>query len=154
MTLHDILTSSGGVVLVLLTLIQLAPVKLNPWSALGRAIKAVGRAIGKVFNSDVIEKLDKMEAGQKETRQRLDEHIRMDDERNADMHRARILQFNTELLRGIRHTEEDFNEILYNIDCYERYCTDHPEYQNNRAVHAIKHISGVYDKCMEQHDFL
>lgn len=140
MSVQEILASSGGALLVLMTLVQIAPIKVNPWSA-------IGRAIGRALNGDVIDKLDKVE-------NRLDEHIRIDDERNADLHRARILQFNTELLRNIRHTEEDFNEILYNIDCYEKYCTDHPEYQNNRAVHAIKNIDRVYDECMKNHDFL
>ncbi len=140
MSIQEILASSGGALVVLITLVQIAPIKVNPWSA-------ICRAIGRALNGDVIAKLDKVE-------NRLDEHIRMDDERNADLHRARILQFNTELLRSIRHTEEDFNEILYNIDCYEKYCTEHPEYQNNRAVHAIKNIDRVYDECMENHDFL
>jgi len=57
-------------------------------------------------------------------------------------------------LKDGKHTEEDFNEILYSIDCYEKYCTEHPEYQNNRAVHAIKNIERVYDEHMEKHDFL
>lgn len=140
MSIQEILASSGGALVVLITLVQIAPIKVNPWSA-------ICRAIGRALNGDVIAKLDKVE-------NRLDEHIRMDDERNADLHRARILQFNTELLRSIQHTEEDFNEILYNIDCYEKYCTEHPEYQNNRAVHAIKNIDRVYDECMENHDFL
>ncbi len=140
MSIQEILASSGGALVVLITLVQIAPIKVNPWST-------ICRAIGRALNGDVIAKLDKVE-------NRLDEHIRMDDERNADLHRARILQFNTELLRSIRHTEEDFNEILYNIDCYEKYCTEHPEYQNNRAVHAIKNIDRVYDECMENHDFL
>ena len=140
MSIQEILASSGGALVVLITLVQIAPIKVNPWSA-------ICRAIGRALNGDVIAKLDKVE-------NRLDEHIRMDDERNADLHRARILQFNTELLRSIRHTEEDFNEILYNIDCYEKYCTEHPEYQNNRAVHAIKNIDRVYDECMKNHDFL
>ena len=46
----------------------------------------------------------------------LDEHIAVDDERAADMHRMRILQFNNELLRSIPHTREDFIEILLEID--------------------------------------
>lgn len=140
MSIQEILVSSGGALVILMTLVQVAPIKINPWSA-------ICRVIGRALNGDVIAKLDRVE-------NRLDEHIRMDDERNADLHRARILQFNTELLRSIRHTEEDFNEILYNIDCYEKYCTEHPEYQNNRAVHAIKNIDRVYDECMENHDFL
>lgn len=147
MNLGEIAGWSGGGLLLLLTFIQIAPIKFNPWSA-------IVRGIGKALNGDVIKKLDKMEAIQAETRERLDTHIRVDDERNADLHRARILQFNTELLRDSKHTEEDFNEILYNIDCYEKYCAEHPEYQNNRAVHAIKNIERVYDERMEKHDFL
>ena len=140
MSIQEILASSGGVLFILMTLVQITPVKINPWSA-------VAGVIGKALNRDVIEKLDKVEG-------RLDGHIRMDDERNADLHRAYILRFNTELLRNIKHTEEDFNEVLYNVDCYERYCKEHPDYQNNRAVHAIKNINRVYDEHMENHDFL
>ncbi len=134
MSLQEILTGGGVSLFVLLTLVQIAPVKINPWSKLA---KAIGNALN---GGDVMAKLE--------------EHIRIDDERDADMHRARILQFNTELLRDAKHTEEDFNEILYNIDCYERYCRDHPEYQNNRAVHAIMNIKRVFDQRMEKHDFL
>jgi len=154
MSIQEILVNGGGALVILMTLVQIAPIKVNPWSAVGKMFWNAGRAVGKVLNGDVIEKLDKMEAVQAETRERLDTHIRVDDERNADLHRARILQFNTELLRDSKHTEEDFNEILYNIDCYERYCEDHPDYQNNRAVHAIKNIERVYDERMEKHDFL
>ena len=147
MSVQEIIASSGGILVILVTLIQIAPIEVNPWSTI---VRAVGRAL----NGDVIAKLDKMEAIQSDTRAELDAHIRMDDQRNADLHRVRILQFNTELLRDSKHTEEDFNEILYNIDCYEKYCSAHPEYQNNRAVHAIKNIERVYDERMEKHDFL
>ncbi len=140
MSIQEILAGGGGLLVAAMTLIQIAPVKVNPWSWLARCV-------GKAVNGDVLKKLDVLET-------RLDGHIATDEERNADMHRARILQFNTELLRGNRHTEEDFNEIFYNIDCYERYCREHPEYQNNRAVHAIMNIKRVYDKCLAENDFL
>lgn len=147
MSLLEIIAGSSSILLVLLTLVQVSPIKVDPWSS-------IGKALGKVINGDVISKLEQMEAVQAATRKRLDDHIRVDDERNADLHRVRILQFNTELLRDIRHTEEDFNDILSNIDYYERYCSEHPEYQNNRAVHAIMNIKRVYDERMEKHDFL
>lgn len=151
MTLKEIFMG-GGALVVILTLVQVSPIKIDPWSAIGKVLCAIGRAIGKALNGTVIEKLDKMEAAQVETRMRLDEHIRVDDERNADLHRAYILRFNMELRRGMQHTDEDFNEILYNIKCYEQYCKDHPEYENNRAVHAIRHIENVYDDRMEEND--
>ena len=50
MTIAQLLTSGGGALLILLTLIQIAPIKINPWTALARAI---GRAI----NKDVLTKL-------------------------------------------------------------------------------------------------
>lgn len=140
MSLAELLTSGGGAILVLMTLIQISPVKVNPWNA-------IARWIGKAINGEVLDKLETVE-------RRMNEHIKADDERDADMHRARILQFNTELLRDIKHTKEDFIEILYNIDCYERYCREHPDYQNNRAVHAIANIGRVYDERLEKHDFL
>ena len=151
MTLKEIFMGSGALV-VILTLVQISPIKIDPWSAIGKVLGAIGRVIGRAFNGAVIEKLDKMEAAQAETRRRLDEHIRVDDERNADLHRTYILRFNMELRRGMQHTDEDFNEILYNIKCYEQYCKDHPEYENNRAVHAIRHIENVYDERMEEND--
>lgn len=147
MSLKEILLNGGGLLVVLLTLIQIAPIKVNPWSAL---VKWFGKSI----NADVLEKLDEVETAQKETRARLDAHIAVDDERNADEHRLRILQFSNELLRDIPHTQEEFIEILAEIDFYEDYCDDHPKYENNRAVHAIAHIKKVYDERLDKHDFL
>ena len=147
MNLGEIAGWSGGGLLLLLTFIQIAPIKVNPWSA-------IVRGIGKALNGDVLKKLDVLEAGQVETRKRLDEHIRIDDDRNADTHRSRILHFNTELRRGDKHTREDFIETLAEIDFYEHYCREHPDYENNRAVLAIENIERVYKDLMENGGFL
>ena len=146
-SLKEMLLDGGGALLILLTVIQIAPIQINPWSA-------IGRALGRAINSSVLDKLDVLNKDQKETRQALQEHIRIDDERDADAHRQRILQFNNELLRDVPHTKEDFTEVLAEIDDYEKYCRDHPEYKNNRAVHAIAHIGKIYDERLEKHDFL
>lgn len=55
MTLKEILFGGGSALFVLLTLLQLAPIKINPWSAIA---KAFGRAI----NSEVLEKVGKLES--------------------------------------------------------------------------------------------
>ena len=133
MSIQEILASGGGVLVVVMTLVQIAPVKLTPGSWLARSI---GRAV----NAEVIKKLDA--------------HITMDDRRTADGHRARILHFNNELLRDIDHTKEEFSEVLAEIDAYELYCWEHPEYPNNRAVLAIKNIQEVYMERLKRHDFL
>lgn len=147
MSIQEILTVGGGALAVLLTLVEVAPIKINPWSA-------IAKGLGRALNADVMSKLKEMEKSQVETRAVLDKHIRIDDERNADAHRTAILHFNNELLRDIQHTREDFIEILAEIDFYEKYCEHHADYQNNRAVHAIANIKRVYDERMEKHDFL
>ena len=50
MTAQDILLGGGGLLFVLLSLVQIAPVKWNPWSALA---KALGRAV----NADLMQEL-------------------------------------------------------------------------------------------------
>ena len=147
MNLQEIITGGGISLFVLLTIIQIAPVKINPWGAIA---KAFGRAI----NAEVLKELAEMKATQKETREKLEAHIDMVDERMADVHRTRILHFNNELLREIDHTKEEFIEALADIDEYEQYCKDHPNYKNNRAVHAVANIKRVYDDRLEKHDFL
>lgn len=147
MTIKEILFGGGAIVLMLLTLVEITPIKINPWST-------IARALGRKINADILNELETIKAEQRKNASRLDEHIRVDAERNADMHRARILEFNTELLRGIPHTREDFIEILAEIDYYERFCREHPNYQNNRATHAIANISRVYDDRLAKRDFL
>lgn len=144
--LKEILLYSGGGTVLLLTLIQIAPIKLNPWSW-------IARVIGRAFNADVLNELNDLKNEQKETRTKLDAHIKADDENRADERRANILRFNNELIRGLPHTREEFVEILADIDVYERYCKNHPEYKNNRAVHAIANIGRVYDERLQKHDF-
>lgn len=147
MSIQDILAGGGVTLFVLATIIQIAPVKINPWSFIA---KAIGRAI----NAEVLKELSEVKERQQETWRQLDEHIRIDDERDADLHRNRILVFNNELLRKIPHTQEGFNEILSEIDEYERYCREHKDYENNRAVRAIANIKRVYDDRLRNNDFL
>ena len=140
MTFDKILACSGGGLFLLLTLIQLVPIQVNPWSA-------IARWIGKAINGEVLGKLGKLE-------KQLDEHIDTDDKRDADSHRLEILRFNNELLRSVGHTKEEFIEVLAEIDAYEKFCTDHPDYPNNRAVLAIENIQENYKERLKKHDFL
>lgn len=133
MNVKNILVDGGGLILLVMTLVEIAPVKVDPWSWLAKTI-------GKAVNADITAKLEA--------------HIAMDDKRAADAHRARILHFNNELLRDIPHTKEEFIEVLAEIDAYEKYCREHPDYPNNRAVLAIENIREIYKERLKKHDFL
>ena len=80
--------------------------------------------------------------------------IATDDRRAADGNRTRVLHFNNELLRDLKHTKEEFIEVLAEIDAYEKYCREHPDYPNNRAVLAIENIRETYKRRLDKHDFL
>lgn len=68
--------------------------------------------------------------------------------------RIRILRFSDEVRHGVLHSKESFDQVNLDIDTYHRYCEDHPEYKNNRAVMAIANIQRVYAKCLENNGFL
>lgn len=140
MNIQEIIADGGGLLIVLMTLVQIAPVKINPWSA-------IARAIGRAVNTEVLKELETV-------KKKLEEHVIMDDQRVADGHRTRILHFNNELLRDIKHTKEEYIEVLAEIDAYERYCSENPNYPNNRAVLAIENIRDNYKERLQKRDFL
>lgn len=72
----------------------------------------------------------------------------------ADVSRRRILAFNSEILKGEKHTREDFEDVLKDIDEYENFCKANPGYPNTRAVMAEQNIKDTYKKCMDDRDFL
>ena len=140
MNLKEILFGSGGVMFVLLSLLEVSKIPINPWSGLAKLI-------GNALNADVLAEV-------KQTKKRLDDHIATDDERNANLLRTQILRFNDELVDDRKHTKEHFDEILSIIDEYETYCRTHEDYKNNKCAHAVANISRVYDERVEKRDFL
>lgn len=98
-------------------------------------------------SAEIIEKVDKLS-------QELDEHISQSEERSALEARRRILRFNDELLNHVMHSKEYFDEILSDIDIYERYCREHPNFPNNKTVMSIEHIKECYKKCEKEDSFL
>ena len=86
-------------------------------------------------------------------REALDERTKIDDARHADTMREYILRFNMELVRDVKHTREDFVEVLAKMDDYDKYCRSHPDYKNHRAKAAIDNISRVYQDRLAKNDF-
>lgn len=136
MTIKEILLGGGGVLLVLMTLIQISPVKLNPWSWFGNQI-----------NKDLLAEIKTMKS-----------EIDTIRDENREVHakdcRVRILRFADEIYLEQPHSQEHFKQILGDITHYERYCESHPEFENQIAVAAIEQITESYNKRLRKHDFL
>lgn len=147
MNLNEIMTGGGITLFVLFTLIQIAPIKINPWSSLARFL-------GKAINADVLKDLEEVKDHQLETQKRLDKHIEEDDRREMDAKRQRILRFNSEIMDNKNFTHEYFCDMLVEIDEYEKYCESHPGYRNSRANLAIQNIVRVCEEHERNNDFL
>lgn len=81
-------------------------------------------------------------AGQIET---IRDNMEMDAAISA---RVRIIRFSDEIMRGVEHSQESFDQALHDIDTYEDYCADHPKFENNKTVLATRRIKEVYEKCL------
>lgn len=137
-----LLAESGaiGLLIILLGMIKIPKLELNIWSW-------IGRGFGRAINGEIIAEVKKID-------KKLDEHIKIEEEELTRNVRQRILRFNDEILMGKKHTKEHFDEILADIDAYETYCIEHPDYKNNKAGLAIETIKEVYIDCLEKHSFL
>ena len=140
MAVRDLLLPCSGLLIAILTLIQIAPIKINPWSAIA---KTLGRAINK-------EMMDKLESLDKEMKQ-LRDATALESALNC---RVRIIHFGDETLHGQKHTKEHFDQILRDIDKYEHYCNTHPEFENNVTVLTSARIKEIYQKRLADGDFL
>lgn len=101
--------------------------------------------------SDAITAIETAQRSNLETLNRLGVMIA---ENEATTCRYRILRFNDEILHDQKHTKEHFDQILDDVTRYEKFCTEHPEYENNKAVLAIENIKRVYKKCSDENTFL
>lgn len=143
MTVNDIallFKDNSGIIatitLIIISLVEVSPIKINPWSWLGNTI-----------NSGILKKLEKVEKDVAEVKREVGENT-------AVTSRYRILRFDDEILHDIKHSKEHFDQILLDIDVYEKFCESHPDFKNNLAVMAIKHIKTVYEKCSRENSFL
>ncbi len=136
----------------LLSLIQITPIKINPWSWLG---KQIGRAI----NKEVMDKQDEFQRESQEYRRNNDLQIKTLsnklDKRTAEDTRNRILRFGDEVKnKQFKHSEEYYNQILADITDYDKYCREHPNFQNERTVVTTKIIKESYEEHVKNNDFL
>lgn len=129
------------VVVAVLSLIQITPIRIDPWSAL---LRWIGRKITGELSEKIdalADKVDKLEA--------------KEDERDIVNKRVRILRFEDELQRGQEHSKDSFDQVLSDITDYEKYCEPgrHPEFRNNQTEETVKHIKKVYAERLNKHDF-
>ena len=141
------MAGGSGLIVAVMSIIQVSKIEINPQSW-------IAAQLGNALNAGVMKEIKDIKTEQEETRKKLDAHIEEGEERKADNYRSRVLRFNNELVRGLGHTEEDYDEILDVIWKYNEYCKTHPKYKNNKMPHAIKNVERMYDEMLQTNGFL
>jgi len=125
------LSMSGWVSLVVVvgTLVEIAPVKINPIAWFGRHL-----------NAETYNRIAKIET-------KLDDHI-------AQSYRTKILMFQDSLLmKGCESfTQEQYYEVLEAISEYEKHCEDN-HIKNDKCRMAVSYIERCYKKCLNNQSF-
>ena len=147
MDITDILEKCGGIGLLIVASIQIAPIEINP-------ISFLAKRLGNTMNEDLFKKIAIINDNVDDIKKANESLESKFDKRNADACRTRILRFVDELRRGVGHSEEFYNQILEDITDYENYCATHEGYKNGKAENAIRHIKEEYNRCFENDDFL
>lgn len=136
MSLSDIIAGGGLSLMVIFTLVQFSPLKIDPWSWIGDALtKGLNKKVDKL--EDQVGLLSKTV-----------------EEQAAVNARVRILRFGDEILHKEKHSKDHFESILRDAAVYEQYCAEHPEFKNGITEPTIEVIRASYRERLEKGDFL
>lgn len=144
---QDLVWLTGVIVAAVTTAIQGLSKKYKPWSWLARKF-------GSAMNKDMLDKLDALSTKVDQLEKRDNEQDAAMAEEHARAARRRILRCSDEIRRKERHSEEYFNDVLDDISHYKKYCDEHPKFENEKAVLAIRLVEKTYEKCISDNDFL
>ena len=120
------------------TVIQISPIKINPWDFL------LGW-IGERFNSGINKKVGRLE-------KKIDQHIESSKNKDLKQQRQYIISFVDEGVNGKRHTKESFQNAIRACDAYEKYVRQN-DIENGVIVSSISAIRLKYEQHLINADF-
>lgn len=135
---------------ILPTLISAMATVLVAYITITPQIKANRRKTEDLLES----RLDTLEKSINNIKDKLNGHIKEDEENEQRARRVRILRFSDEIRCGKEHTQEHWTEILEDIDNYELYVKTHPLYQNNKGQVSMNTIKTTYQKLLQNNKFI
>ena len=126
------------ILLVLSVFIQIAPIKINPWTSL---IKWIGRSL----TSNINDKLIKMENDLKSLSLDIDEN-------EKDRIRWEVLDFANSCREGRRHSKDQFQHIITLNDKYKKLLKK-TEDKNGVFDAQYDFIQRIYKEVQRKNDF-
>lgn len=125
--------------LFLMTIIQIAPIKINPWDK-------ILVWFGNHMNADIVKRVDIIEG-------KLDEHIKDSSDERIRKIRADILDFGNACMNHRPHTKEEYEFVISECDQYEKHI-EKMQMKNGVATATIGEIRRLYEKHLQENSFL
>lgn len=115
-----------------ITIIQIVPIKINPWSAIGRAVKSwllgdLEKEVKRIGKDLIDEKVSNK--------------------------RWLILDFANSCRQNVKHTKEEWDHCLSELKWYEEYCETN-KIQNGVIEECGKYLRELYRERLDKNDFL
>lgn len=129
----------GWLIVILTSIIQISPIKLNPWTSI---FKWIGQAI----NGDVVKRLDKIDA-------RIDEQEKNMNNNEKDRIRWEVLEFANSCKNGRKHTQDEYRHIFKISDKYHKIIEENNE-TNGYFTVEYDYIKKDYQTKCTNGDFL
>ncbi len=124
--------TNPGVIVGAITLIEVAPIKINPW-------KWLFKWIGDAINGDMRKDLSELKRDFEETK--------------AQDKRWRILEFARSCRNGAKHTREEWKHAISELAEYEQY-TEDKHITNGVMEEDAKFLRALYQERLTKNDFL
>ena len=123
-----------GILVVILSLVEISPIKLNPWKWL-KSIAMIPQNLNDLSNrlSDL-------------------EHEFNDD--RAFRWRSMIVNRGDRIQDGHKFRKEVWEDTIKTIGNYKKYCKSHPDFENELAIMTIEYLEKKYAEARDKNDYL
>lgn len=132
-------------------IIQISPIKINPYSKFVKWIGDVACVSTREDINKLFDKIDRVEIKQAETESKLNTSItilqtnlsnieKVNKENEIKNIRRQILLFYEDLRSGEDKPLDSFHSILADIDEYKKYCEENPDFKNGYTTNAVEII--------------
>ena len=130
--IYEFATNNSTLVLLgAVTLVEIVPIKINPWSVLLKWV-------GDIINGDLKADLSNLK--------------RDFDETKADSMRWNILNFSRSCRHGEEHSEEEWSHAISQIKMYETFCEER-DIENGVIEETSVYLRELYHERLHKNDF-
>lgn len=134
------------VILLILSLIQISPIRLNPWTYLHKLLSKALTSIGRYLMSDVIDKVYTLD-------KKVDKLSNVIDENEIERIRWEILSLASSCQRGVNHTQREFIRV-FNLNKKYHDILKRTHGANGEVDREIEYLEFVYKEKESNNSFL